>query len=241
IVVRNVTFRYNRFSPLLTLDDVSAVFSEGKVTVIVGSSGSGKSTLMKLLLGYYRPEKGEILIGGMNLRDIPLREWRQRCGVVMQEGFIYNDTIERNVVMEEGEVDTALFSESLKVANLQNEVNALPLKGATVIGNSGRGLSLGQKQRILIARAVYKQPDVILFDEATNSLDSINEQKIVENLEKIYKGRTVIIIAHRLCTIRNADNIIVMDKGRIAATGTFDHLRSHSPIFYNLVKNQLEL
>ncbi|MDE5842832.1 MAG: peptidase domain-containing ABC transporter, partial [Muribaculaceae bacterium] len=241
IAVNNLTYRYNRFSPIKALDGVTTVFPKGRTTAIVGASGSGKSTLLKLMLGYYRQEGGEILINGKDLSTMSMKEWRKRCGVVMQEGFIYNDTIERNIVMDEGEIDYENLRESMRIANISDEVDRLPLKTATVIGSSGRGLSLGQKQRLLIARAIYRKPEVILFDEATNSLDSVNERMIVENLEAMFEGRTVIVIAHRLSTVRNADNILVMDRGRIVDSGTFESLKTTSKVFYDLVKNQLEL
>ena len=211
----------------------------GEVTAIVGLSGSGKTSLIKLLLGYYRPTKGEILIDGENINGFSLDKWRHLCGVVLQEGIIYNDTIVGNIVMGDGSVDIGRLNEAMRIAGISDYVNSLPLKHSTKIGNNGKGLSTGQKQRILIARAVYKNPDILIFDEATNSLDTIIENRIVSNLKEFYKQKTVIIIAHRLSTVRDADKIVVLDDGKIVETGSYEQLLAKKQAFYDLVRNQI--
>ena len=241
ITVDSLAFRYDRHSSRQTLRGVSVEIPEGKVTAVVGASGSGKSTLVKLLLGYYRPEAGSIRVGGADLSEMELRGWRRRCGVVMQEGVIFSESIERNIAVGDGDVDLRRLEEAARIACIDDYVRQLPLGYATIIGPDGTGLSLGQKQRILIARAVYRNPEFLFFDEATNSLDAKNEREIVENLAGFYEGKTVVVVAHRLSTVRDADNIIVMKDGTVAEQGTHEELTALRGEYYTLVKNQLEL
>ena len=236
-----VAFRYDPHSPELTLRDVSLRFPAGKVTAVVGASGSGKTTLLKLILGYYPAESGEIRVGDRNLEEIDLRWWRRQCGVVMQEGVIFSESIERNIAADDSEVDTARMKEAARIANIDSFVESLPTGYRTVIGPDGTGLSQGQKQRILIARAVYRNPRFIFLDEATNSLDAGNEREIVRNLGEFYRGRTVIVVAHRLSTVRDADHIIVLNKGAVAEQGTHEELVRRRGAYYTLIRNQLEL
>lgn len=223
------------------LDDISVTIPEGKVTAIVGTSGSGKTTLLKLLLGFYLPESGEIRIGGTNLNRFDIRWWRRQCGVVMQNGAIFSESIARNIAVGDGEIDVQNLRKAARMACIADFIESLSMKYDTVIGQDGTGLSQGQKQRILIARAIYKNPKYLIFDEATNSLDTDNEAAIVRNLEEFYKGRTVVIVAHRLSTVRNADQIIVLSRGRITEIGTSDELIVKKGDYYRLVKNQLEI
>lgn len=241
IILRDVRFKYDRHAPENTLTGVSFDIPVGKVTAIVGASGSGKSTLIKLMLGYYPVTEGAIIIAGRNIKDYDLKWWRQRCGVVMQDGVIFSESIARNIAVDDGDIDIGRLENSARIANIHDYISGLPLKYETVIGRDGAGISQGQRQRILIARAVYKNPDFIFLDEATNALDAKNERAIVENLGEFYKGRTAVVVAHRLSTVRNADNIIVLDSGRVAETGIHDTLITRKGIYYNLVKNQLEL
>lgn len=241
VTLDQVAFSYDPHAPELTIKGVDLTFPAGKVTAIVGASGSGKTTLLKLLLGYYPVESGEIRIGGRSLEEIDLRWWRRQCGVVMQEGVIFSESIARNIAVDDGEIDRPRMLEASRIANIDSFVTSLPLGYDTIIGPDGSGLSQGQKQRILIARAVYRNPRFIFLDEATNSLDARNEREIVRNLEEFYRGRTVIVVAHRLSTVRNADHIIVLDSGRIAEQGTHDALISRRGAYYNLIRNQLEL
>lgn len=190
----------------------------------MGASGSGKTTLMKLLLSFYYPQKGNLYLDGQKMFRIDTNEWHKRCGVVMQDGFIFSGTIAKNIALHEEKPDLKRLEEAAKIACIDVFINRLPMKYNTKIGNAGIDLSGGQRQRILIARAVYRNPDFIFFDEATSSLDANNEQKIMNNLRKFYKGKTVVIIAHRLSTVKDADNIIVLDKGRLAEEGTHDSL-----------------
>lgn len=219
IVVKNIDFKYDIHALKKTIDGVSLNIPEGKVTAIVGESGSGKTTLIKLMLGYYPVLSGEISIAGRNINEYNLKWWRRHCGVVMQDGVIFSESIARNIAVDDGDIDVARLEQAAKIANIHDYIIGLPLKYNTIIGRDGVGLSQGQKQRILIARAVYKNPDFIFLDEATNALDAKNERAIVENLNEFYKGRTVIIVAHRLSTVKNADQIIVIDKGKIIETG----------------------
>ena len=241
IVFDHVSFKYDTDSPIYTLKDISMVIPEGKTTAIVGASGSGKSTLLKLMLGYYPPLEGEIRIAGADIKEYSPRWWRSHCGVVMQNGYIFSESIECNIAIDDSEIDPEKLDYAAKVANIYDFVQSLPLGYHTKIGNEGMGLSQGQKQRILIARAVYRSPQYIMLDEATNSLDASNEHAIVDNLSGFYRGRTVIVVAHRLSTVRDADQIIVLDKGRIAETGTHKTLVEARGVYYSLVKNQLEL
>ena len=241
ILLKNVTFSYNGSHSLKVLEDICLRIPNGKVTAIVGASGSGKTTLLKLLLGFYPPASGDILIGEHRLNEINLRFWRSLCGVVMQDGYIFSESIARNIALDNEEIDYERMLSAARIANITEMVEQLPLKYDTVIGANGQGISQGQRQRILIARAVYKSPAFLFFDEATNSLDSGNERLIVDNLQKFYQGKTTVIVAHRLSTVKHADQIVVLDKGRISETGTHDELIRKKGTYYNLIKNQLEL
>jgi len=223
------------------LKDVDLCFPDGKVSAIVGMSGSGKTTLLKLLLKFYQPDKGDIHIGPMNMSLISHRYWREQCGVVMQDGFIFSDSIAQNIAVGDDYPDIEKLEHAVMVANLQEFVESLPLGFSTKIGSEGNGISQGQRQRILIARAVYKDPVFLFFDEATNALDSNNERKIMENLQKFFHGRTVVVVAHRLSTVKNADNIVVLDKGKITEQGNHTELTQLEGAYFDLVRNQLEL
>ena len=241
IVLKNVTFQYNGSHSLKVLEDICLKIPNGKVTAIVGASGSGKTTLLKLLLGFYPPISGEIMIGPYNLKEVNLRFWRSLCGVVLQDGYIFSESIARNIALDNEDIDYERMLLSARLANITEMVEQLPLKYDTVIGANGQGISQGQRQRILIARAIYKNPAFLFFDEATNSLDASNERLIVNNLQNFYQGKTTIIVAHRLSTVKHADQIVVLEKGRIAETGTHDELVREKGAYYNLIKNQLEL
>ncbi len=241
IAIENLSFRYDRFSPGLTIDNISLDIPAGRTTAIVGASGSGKTTLIKLLLGYYRPESGRISVAGRNLDDYSLRWWRRQCGTVMQDGVIFSESIARNIAVDDGDIDCARLESAARLACIHDYIESLPLRYNTRIGHDGMGLSQGQKQRILIARAVYRNPDFIFLDEATNALNAGNERAIVENLDEFYRGRTVVVVAHRLSTVRNASRIVVLDGGRIAEQGTHYELIARRGVYFNLVKNQLEL
>lgn len=239
LIVHNLTFQYSPQTPLV-LRNINLFIPEGKVTAIVGDSGSGKSTLLKLLLRLYKPSYGEVLIGGMNVNNISSRQWRNRCGCVMQEGKLFNDTIINNIVLNEENIDYQALKQAVEVANISHEIEQMPQGYQTLIGEMGRGLSGGQRQRILIARALYKKPDYIFLDEATNSLDSINEQKIVQALDAVFVNRTVVIIAHRLSTIRKADQIIVLKGGVMVEVGNHDSLMAQKQFYYNLIQCQYQ-
>lgn len=241
IVFSDVDFKYDPHSLRKTLEGISFTIPDGKITAIVGASGSGKTTLIKLMLGYYPTVTGSILIAGTDINRYNLKWWRKQCGVVMQDGVIFSESIARNIAVDDGEVDIRRLEQAARIANIHDYIMGLPLKYNTQIGRDGIGLSQGQKQRILIARAVYKAPAFIFLDEATNALDAKNEKVIVENLNEFYKGRTVIIVAHRLSTVKNADQIIVLDDGKIVETGNHISLIEKQGAYYNLVKNQLEL
>lgn len=241
IKIKNIDFKYDPHALKNTLEGVSFNIPDGKVTAIVGASGSGKTTLIKLMLGYYSVMSGSIAIAGRNINEYNLKWWRRHCGVVMQDGVIFSESIARNIAVDDGEIDVERLKQAAKIANIHDYVMGLPLKYNTLIGRDGVGLSQGQKQRILIARAVYKNPDFIFLDEATNALDAKNERAIVENLDEFYKGRTVVVVAHRLSTVKNADQIIVVDGGKMVEVGDHTSLIEKKGIYYNLVKNQLEL
>lgn len=241
IRLQNLNFKYDPLSEYPTLDNVSLVIPPGKQTAIVGMSGSGKTTLVKLLLGFYPPASGDIFIGDTPLGSYSIREWRKRCGVVMQDGFIFSDSIAGNIAPGVERIDKKKLRHAAEVANIHDFIEELPLGYNTKIGQEGHGLSQGQKQRILIARAVYKDPEFIFFDEATNTLDANNERIIMNNLQTFFKGRTSVVVAHRLSTVRNAEQIIVIEQGKIAETGTHEALIALEGRYYQLVKNQLEL
>lgn len=241
IRLQNLNFKYDPLSEYPTLDNVSLVIPPGKQTAIVGMSGSGKTTLVKLLLGFYPPASGDIFIGDTPLGSYSIREWRKRCGVVMQDGFIFSDSIAGNIAPGVERIDKKKLRHAAEVANIHDFIEELPLGYNTKIGQEGHGLSQGQKQRILIARAVYKDPEFIFFDEATNALDANNERIIMNNLQTFFKGRTSVVVAHRLSTVRNAEQIIVIEQGKIAETGTHEALIALEGRYYQLVKNQLEL
>lgn len=237
ITLKDVSFQYSQVSPM-TLKNIHLVIPQGKITAIVGDSGSGKSTLLKLLLRLYKPSYGEILIGGLNINNISLRQWRDKCGAVMQDGKIFNDTILNNIILDDEKPDNERLLNAVRAANIGHEIEQLPLGYQTKMGENGRGLSGGQKQRVLIARALYRNPDILFFDEATNALDSLNEQKIVEALDDVFYGKTVIVVAHRLSTIRKADQIIVMKNGAVVEIGTHDGLLERRGRYFQLVESQ---
>lgn len=241
IDLENVNFKYDPHALKTIIDNVSLNIPKGKVTAIVGASGSGKTTLIKLMLGYYPVLGGQINIGGTDVNTLNKKWWRRQCGVVMQDGVIFSESIARNIAVDDNEIDRQRLQTAAEIACIHDYVMGLPLRYNTKIGRDGVGLSQGQKQRILIARAVYKNPDYIFLDEATNSLDANNERMIVEHLDAFYKGKTVVIVAHRLSTVKNAGQIVVLDKGRVVETGSHEALTRKRGAYYNLVKNQLEL
>ena len=241
IDIKNIMFKYDPHALRKTIDNVNIHIPQGKVTAIVGASGSGKTTLIRLMLGYYPILEGTINIGNTDINKLNKKWWRRQCGVVMQDGVIFSESIARNIAVDDGDIDKERLLKAAEIACIKDYVMALPLKFNTKIGRDGVGLSQGQKQRILIARAVYKNPDYIFLDEATNSLDANNERSIVENLDKFYKGKTVVIVAHRLSTVKNADQIVVIDHGKVVEVGNHESLTAKRGAYYNLVKNQLEL
>ena len=241
IQLQNVFFTYGSEKSKKIIKGISLDIPAGKTTAIVGLSGSGKTTLIKLMLGFYPPTEGKVSIGGQSLQDLSFKQWRKHCGVVMQEGFIFNDTIANNIAPEDDIVDKKKLIYAVDMANIRSFIESLPLKYNTRIGNTGQGLSQGQKQRILIARAIYRNPDYLFFDEATNALDTDNEKTIQRNLDQFFKDRTVVIVAHRLSTVRNADQIVVLKDGNITEQGSHETLISCQGDYYGLVKNQLEL
>lgn len=239
LVLENVMFQYTPNAPLV-LKNIYLRIPQNKVTAIVGGSGSGKSTLLKLLVRLYKPTYGDIKMGGMNVTAINLRQWRNLCGVVMQEGKIFSDTVLNNIVLNDEHLDHDRLHECCRIAQIEDEINAMPKGFDTLIGETGRGLSGGQKQRLLIARALYRNPQYLFLDEATNSLDTINERKIVEALNKAYEQRTVVVIAHRLSTIRNADQIVVLHKGQIVEVGNHEELMKRNEYYSELVASQAD-
>jgi len=239
--IDHLVFQYEGPNSPKVLNDISIQIPENKTTAIVGASGSGKTTLIKLLLGFYPPVSGEIRLGEVSLEMIDSRIYRGQCGVVMQDGYIFSDTIARNIALGDEIIDTEKLSEAARLANVNEFIRNFPLGFNTRVGAEGSGMSQGQKQRILIARAIYKNPRILFFDEATNSLDANNEKFILENLNRFFMGRTVVVVAHRLSTVRNADQIIVLDKGKVIEQGTHDQLIKLGSAYYNLVRNQLEL
>ena len=239
LILRNVMFQYAAHLPLV-LKSINLHIPENKVTAIVGSSGCGKSTLLKLLIRLYKPTYGTVSMGGMNVTALNLRKWREMCGVVMQDGKVFSDTIKNNIVLDDEKVDQAQLIKCCQIAQIKEEIDQMPRGFDTEIGERGRGLSGGQKQRLLIARALYRNPKYLFLDEATNALDTVNEQKIVKALNSAFENRTVVIIAHRLSTIRHADQIVVMEKGQIVEIGNHERLMERKGNYYNLVSSQNE-
>ncbi|PKQ61165.1 ABC transporter ATP-binding protein [Labilibaculum manganireducens] len=241
ISMKNLSFTYPGAGNEPVLKNINLTIPKGKVTAIVGMSGCGKTTLIKLLLRFYDSYSGEIQIGTTNYNTVSPKYWRSMCGSVMQESFIFNDNIRKNITVTDNVVDSKRLQEACRIANIDEFIESLPLGFYTKLGAEGKGISGGQKQRITIARAVYKNPKYIFLDEATNSLDANNEKEILENLQQFFQGKTVVVVAHRLSTVKNADNIIVLDKGEIVEKGTHTELTSKRGMYYQLVKNQLEL
>lgn len=240
IEIKDLDFKYKETSPNV-LNNISLLIPRGKVTAIVGASGSGKTTLIKLLLGFYKPNNGSIRLGNSNLHQLDQSFWRSKCGVVMQDGFLFSDSIANNISESDEFVNKSKLLYAVKAANIQEFIESSPTGYDTLVGSKGSGISQGQRQRLLIARAIYKDPDFLFFDEATNALDATNEMIIVNNLEKFYNGRTVVIVAHRLSTVKNADQIVVLENGEIIEVGTHQELTKKRNAYYHLVKNQLEL
>lgn len=240
IRLENVHFQYTQNSPLV-LRNIYLQIPEDKITAIVGGSGSGKSTLLKLLVRLYKPSYGEIKMDTMNVNAINLHQWRNLCDVVMQDGKMFSDTILNNIVLDADRIDYDWLREVCRIAQIEDEINAMPKGFETIVGETGRGLSGGQKQRLLIARALYKNPKFLFLDEATNALDSINERKIVDALNNAFQQRTVVVIAHRLSTIRNADQIVVLDKGFIVEAGNHQTLMEKKGHYFELVSSQMQI
>ena len=241
IKIENLTFTYPGAGNEPIVKNISLSIPENKTTAIVGMSGSGKTTILKLLLRFYNPQSGTIRIGAAKLDQISFKTWREQCGVVMQDGFIFSDTIARNIAVGDDYPDARKLKHAIEMANIGDLIESLPLGTGTKIGAEGNGISQGQKQRILIARAIYKDPQYIFFDEATNALDANNESIIMKNLTEFFKGKTVVVVAHRLSTVKDADNIILLEKGNIIEQGSHEQLTEQRGKYYQLVKNQLEL
>lgn len=241
LFLENMSFRYGGPQSPWVLRNLQLAIREGKTTAIVGTSGSGKTTLLKLLLHFYPPTEGSIRVGDLNLNNLNHTTWRAHCGVVMQDGYIFSDTIARNIALGEEIIDRPRLLHAARVANIHTFIESLPLGFNTKIGQEGTGLSQGQRQRLLIARAIYKNPAYLFFDEATNALDAHNERVIMHNLEEIFRDKTVVVVAHRLSTVRNADHIVVLEKGEIVEQGTHAALTERRGAYYHLVKEQLEL
>ncbi len=239
--LEDVSFQYGGPHSPWVLSEINLLIPQGKTTAIVGTSGSGKTTLLKLLLNFYPPTEGNVKLGDIQLQNFQIRMWRNRCGAVLQDGYIFSESIARNIALGDDIVDKKRLLKAVKLANIQDFIESLPLGYNTKIGQEGMGLSQGQRQRLLIARAIYKDPAYFFFDEATNALDSNNERQIMENLESYFEGKTVVVVAHRLSTVRNADHIIVLDQGRIIEQGTHERLVNLGGSYYRLIKNQLEL
>lgn len=238
--LKNISFRYTGAeNPIF--ENLNLKIPANKITAIVGVSGSGKTTLLKLLMKFYAPDSGEIKIGNYNLKNVSQKVWRDKCGVVMQEDYIFNDTIANNIAVGVDYIDKKRLEYAVDVANIKNFIEQLPLSYNTIIGMEGLGISTGQRQRLLIARAVYKSPDYLFFDEATSALDANNEKAIMEKLNIFFKNKTVVVIAHRLSTVKNAYQIVVLDQGKMVEVGSHNELISKRGNYYNLVKNQLEL
>ena len=240
LVIESLSFRYTGISDLV-LKDINITIPRGRTTAIVGASGSGKTTLIKLMLGFYQPTSGRIKVGVTALDQIYQKIWREHCGVVMQDGFIFSDTIANNIAESDDYTKMHKVQKAIETANLHDFMDNLPLGIQTRIGAKGNGISQGQKQRLLIARAVYKDPEFLFFDEATNALDANNEKVIMENMNLFLQGKTAVVVAHRLSTVKNADQIIVLDKGALVEQGTHNELVQQKGYYYTLVKNQLEL
>ncbi|MFK7812858.1 MAG: peptidase domain-containing ABC transporter, partial [Maribacter sp.] len=238
--LQNVSYRYTGTEESV-LKKLNLQIPSNKITAIVGPSGSGKTTLMKLLLKFYTPQEGTIKTGNLALNKLSHRRWREHCGVVMQEGYIFSNTIAKNIAIGHDVIDKVKLKQAVEIANIKEFVEELPLSYNTKIGMEGIGLSTGQKQRILIARAVYKNPQCLFFDEATSALDANNEKTILEKLETFFQNKTVVVVAHRLSTVKNADQIVVLDKGQIVEVGNHKELTAKKGSYYHLVKNQLEL
>ena len=241
ISLRDVSFRYGSPATPLVLKNINFTIPAGETTAIVGPSGSGKTTLFKLLLGFYSPLCGDIKIGKENMEHINIQDWRNQCSVIMQDSYVFNDTIENNINLTEDSTDFGLLENSVKCANLFDVISSLPKKYQTIIGKEGQGLSSGQRQRLLIARALYKESNYIFLDEFTNSLDAHNETGIIENLKKQNHHKTIVIIAHRFSTIKNADQIIVISDGTIKEIGKHNNLMKKKGVYYKLMKEQILL
>jgi len=241
VTISDLVFQYEGPHSPKVLNNINLTIPQGRVTAIVGTSGSGKTTLVKLLLGFYPPVSGSLKVGEADLSQYKQHWWRSKCGAVMQDGFIFSDTIANNIALADDEIDKEMLAYAVRMANIQEYIESLPLNYNTKIGPEGVGLSQGQKQRILIARAIYKNPEFIFFDEATNALDANNEKVILENLNEFFSGKTVVVVAHRLSTVKNAHQIVVLEKGEMIEIGTHEELTAKQGAYYNLVKNQLEL